>query len=295
MKIGINPLTWSNDDLPSLGEKNSLDKCLTEAKIAGYSGVELGHKFPRDAAQLKDILAKHQLRLISGWYSCNLLQNTTEQEISHITAHAKLLKALDCKVVIIAETTNSNHGNLKSALSKRPTLDKENWQLFTKRLDQLAEHLLQMGLQVAYHHHMGTVVQSQTDIEQLMHQTKNVGLLVDTGHLLFAKANITQLINDYASRIVHVHCKDIRKQVLDYCQLHDLSFLDSILKGIFTVPGDGCINYKNVINLLKEINYNDWLVIEADQDPAKAHPLTYAKMGFEHIKTAIFSDDRIMA
>lgn len=279
VRIGINPLTWTNDDLPELGEENSLEKCLSEAKLAGYEGVELGRKFPRDAAVLGPMLKKHQLDLVSGWYSARLLERSVEEEIKALRPHAELLRKLNCNVVVFAEVSRCVHGDRKAPLSRRPRLAEKEWPPFCQRLDAVAEHLGKQGLGLAYHHHMGTVVQSEDEIERMMAGTKKVGLLLDTGHLAFAGGDPLRALERHAKRIVHVHCKDIRRDKLAYALERDLSFLDAVLGDVFAVPGDGSIDFDAVLGNLARHRYSGWLVVEADQDPARAHPLTHARIG----------------
>jgi inosose dehydratase len=284
VRIGINPLTWTNDDLPELGEANSLETCLKEAKLAGYEGVELGRKFPRDAAVLGPILKPHGLNLVSGWYSARLLERSVEDEIKAMRAHATLLKSLGAKVMVFCEVSRCVHGDRKVPLSKRPKLAESEWKQFCQRLDQIAHHLQQQGLKMAYHHHMGTVIQSEDEVDRMMDSTKNVGLLLDSGHLTFAGGDPMRALKRHAKRIVHVHCKDIRKDKLAAARQKDMSFLDAVLGDVFAVPGDGSIDFAPLLQGLAEAGYNGWLVVEADQDPAKAHPLAHARIGHDCLR-----------
>ena len=290
ISLGINPLTWSNDDMPELGAATPLDTCLAEAKLAGYSGVELGNKFPRRAEILGPILARHKLRLISGWYSSRLLERSVDEEIVAVTSHRVLLAALGCKVMVYAEVSGCVHGDKSAPLSGRPVLSEHLWPEFGKHLNAMAKHLAQHGIRLAYHHHMGTVVQSAADIDRLMAVTgPEVGLLLDTGHLTYAGADPVAVARRHAARIVHVHCKDVRLAVLAAAKARDSSFLDAVLDGVFTVPGDGIVDYPLLLPLLKAAEYQGWLVVEAEQDPAKAHPLTYARLGHDNLKA--FADN----
>jgi len=284
VRIGINPLTWTNDDLPGLGEENSLEKCLSEARLAGYEGVELGRKFPRDAAVLGPILERFQLNLVSGWYSARLLERSVEDERKAMQPHAALLKALGCKVVVFAEVSRCVHGDRSIPLSRRPRMADEEWKRFGARLEAISEHLKDQGLKLAYHHHMGTVIQAEDEVDRMMDSTKSVGLLLDTGHLSFAGGDPLRALGRHAGRIVHVHCKDIRKDKLAHARQRDLSFLDAVLGDVFAVPGDGSIDFEPILGALARQNYAGWLVVEADQDPAKAHPLTHARIGHDCLR-----------
>jgi inosose dehydratase len=284
VRIGINPLTWTNDDLPELGEKNSLETCLKEAKQAGYEGVELGRKFPRDAAVLGPILKHHKLDLVSGWYSARLLERSVEDEIKALQAHATLLRSLGAKVMVFCEVSRCVHGDRKVPLSKRPKLAEKEWNQFCERLDRIADHLQEQGLKMAYHHHMGTLIQSEDEVDRMMDGTSKVGLLLDSGHLTFAGGDPLRALERHAQRIVHVHCKDIRRDQLAHARELDMSFLDSVLGDVFAVPGDGSIDFAPMLEGLAKTGYRGWLVVEADQDPAKAHPLTHARLGHDCLR-----------
>jgi inosose dehydratase len=284
VRIGINPLTWTNDDLPQLGESNSLETCLTEAKQAGYEGVELGRKFPRDAAVLGPILKPHKLDLVSGWYSARLLERSVEDEVKAMQAHATLLKSLGAKVMVFCEVSRCVHGDRKIPLSKRPKLAEKEWKQFCERLDAVGQALEKQGLKMAYHHHMGTVIQSEDEVDRMMDSTRSVGLLLDSGHLTFAGGDPQRALERHAKRIVHVHCKDIRKDKLAAARKQDMSFLDAVLGDVFAVPGDGSIDFAPLLEGLAKAGYHGWLVVEADQDPAKAHPLTHARIGHDCLR-----------
>jgi inosose dehydratase len=288
VRIGINPITWSNDDMPELGGATPLETCLAETRAAGYAGIELGNKFPRDAATLRPILERHGLALVSGWYSGGLLERSVAEEIEAVEDHLALLSELGCTVMVFAETTGSIAGARGTGLSRRPCLAGDDWADFGGKLTALADHLAQRGVAMAYHHHMGTVVQSEADVDRLMAATgPSVGLLLDTGHLAYAGADPLAMAKRWKKRINHVHCKDIRRAILDRVRAEDASFLDSVVAGVFTVPGDGAIDYPPTLAVLREAGYSGWVVVEAEQDPAKAHPLTYARMGFEYLSAAV--------
>jgi inosose dehydratase len=284
VRIGINPLTWTNDDLPELGESNSLETCLSEARLAGYEGVELGRKVPRDPAVLGPILEQHGLKLVSGWYSARLLERSVEDEIKAMRLHAELLKKLNCKVMVFAEVSRCVHGDRSIPLSRRPRMAEKEWAPFCERLDAVARHLEKQGLRLAYHHHMGTVIESEEEVDRMMDSTKAAGLLLDTGHLTFAGGEPMRALERHAARIVHVHCKDIRRDKLARAKGQDLSFLDAVLGDVFAVPGDGSIDFEPLLQGLARSRYAGWLVVEADQDPARAHPLTHARIGHDCLR-----------
>jgi inosose dehydratase/3D-(3,5/4)-trihydroxycyclohexane-1,2-dione acylhydrolase (decyclizing) len=282
VRLGTNPIAWSNDDLRELGGATPLETCLSEAASAGYSGIELGHKFPRQAAVLRPILDRHGLALVSGWYSSALLERDAEAEMIALRPHLELLRGCGCEVLILAETSNAIHGDRTIPLSRRPVLTDSAWDVFAPRLSGLAERVRSEGMTIAYHHHMGTVIQSEAEIDRLMASTADsLTLLLDTGHATFAGADPVGLARRYRGRISHVHCKDVRSAVMANVADRDASFLDSVVDGVFTVPGDGGIDFAGVLAALP--GYHGWLVVEAEQDPAKAHPLTYARIGHENL------------
>ncbi len=284
VKLGINPLTWTNDDLPSLGAETPLETCLTEGRQAGFEGFELGNKFPREAAVLGPILAAHDLNLVSGWYSCELLTRTVEEEIEAVQDHLVLLRELGANVMVLCEVTGCVHGDQRTPVYQRPLFPAERWEEYGEKLTAFARYTLSQGVQIAYHHHMGTVIESASDIDNLMEHTgPEVGLLLDTGHLTFSGADPVAVADRWAHRINHVHCKDVRKDVLADVKNRKTSFLDAVLAGVYTVPGDGCVNYPAVFEVLKASNYEGWLVVEAEQDPSIAHPLTYATLGYNNL------------
>ena len=288
IRIGINPLTWTNDDMPELGANIPLDDCLAEGKRAGYAGFELGHKFPRDPDILARILARYDLALVSGWYGSRLLERPVDAEIAAIQSHLSLLQAMNCEVMVVAEVSNCIHIDRDTPLSSRPHLDATRWDLLTSRLNELAHYCLKEGVQLAYHHHMGTVVQSAEDIDRLMDTTDDaLGLLIDTGHLVFAGEDPIATARQHGKRVVHVHCKDVRSDVLERVIGCDSSFLDAVLEGVFTVPGDGSVDYLSFAEELKKFNYEGWLVVEAEQDPAIADPFTFAVAGYKHLKDVV--------
>jgi inosose dehydratase len=282
IRIGANPIGWSNDDLRELGGETPLETCLAEAKQVGFEGMELGHKFPREPQPLKDALAPFGLACVSGWYSAELLTRSAEEELKALRPHLDLLNALGSKVLVFAETSNAIHGDRAKPLSQRPVMKAGDWAEFGRRVTQVAEHTLNEGVRLVYHHHMGTVVQSGADIDAFMNATGEAAhLLLDTGHATWGGADPAALARHYRARISHVHTKDVRKAVMERSQAKDWSFLDSVIEGVYTVPGDGMVDFVSVFRALP--NYSGWVVIEAEQDPKKAHPLTYAKMGYANL------------
>ena len=288
IKLGIAPIAWSNDDMPELGGETTLEQCLSEASKAGFTGIESGGKFPKNSKELIPKLEKENLQLCSGWYGATLLKNTPKEEFKLMREQMDLFK--DCKspCMVFAEVTNSVQGDPKTPLSKKPKLTEDQWKLLISRINEISKMMIDENMPLAYHHHMGTVIETENETRRLIESTiDSVKLLIDTGHMLFAGGDSIKITEDFIERIIHVHCKDIRKNVLDKCLKDDSSFRQAFLHGAFTVPGDGCIDYKPFLTLLKNKDYSGWLVVEAEQDPAKANPFEYAKIGYNYLsKTA---------
>ena len=288
IKLGIAPIAWSNDDMPELGGDTTLEQCLSEASKAGFTGIESGGKFPKNSKELIPKLEKENLQLCSGWYGATLLKNTPKEEFKLMREQMDLFK--DCKspCMVFAEVTNSVQSDPKTPLSKKPKLSEEEWKLLISRINEISKMMIDENMPLAYHHHMGTVIETEAETRRLIESTNDsVKLLIDTGHMLFAGGNSIKITEDFIERIIHVHCKDIRKNILDKSLKNDSTFRQAFLDGAFTVPGDGCIDYKPFLTLLKNKDYSGWLVVEAEQDPAKANPFEYAKIGYDYLsKTA---------
>ena len=288
IKLGVAPIAWSNDDMPELGGETTLEQCLSEASRAGFTGIESGGKFPKNSKELLPKLEKENLQLCSGWYGASLLKNTPKEEFKLMREQMNLFK--DCKspCMVFAEVTKSIQGDPNTPLSQKPKLTDDEWKLLISRINEIGKMMLDENMPLAYHHHMGTVIETESETRRLIESTNDdVKLLIDTGHMLFAGGNSIKLTEDFIERIIHIHCKDIRKDVLEKSLKNDSTFRQAFLDGAFTVPGDGCIDYKPFLNILKKMNYEGWLVVEAEQDPAKANPFEYAKIGYNYLsKTA---------
>ena len=283
VRIGINPISWTNDDLPQLGGNTPLETCLSEGTEIGYVGFELGNKFPKDPQALKDKLAGYGAVVVSGWYSGNLAQGTLEDEIEAVQAHLKKLVFNGCQVMVYGEVAGSVQGQQQTPLSRRPKFDSlDQWEAYAQKLNAFGAYLKTQGITLAYHHHMGAYCESPADLDTLMRLTDaNVGLLFDTGHITFAGGNALAELKKHIGRVVHVHCKDVRENVMRKARNNDMSFLNAVLDGVFTVPGDGMIDFEPILALLAEHDYTGWLVVEAEQDPAVAPSYEYAKKGYD--------------
>ena len=284
VKLGIAPIAWSNDDMPELGGDTSLEQCLSEASQAGFIGIESGGKFPKKSSELIPKLNKFNLQLCSGWYGANLRKNSVEDEKKSIKEQLELFKDCNSPCIVFAEVSGSIQGDPNKKLSTRPQMQNDEWKKFCDKISEMAKYLEDQGMPLAYHHHMGTVIETQEDTERLLDNTNDsVKLALDTGHMLFANGDSKNILENYNQRLQHVHCKDIRKSVLEKSLKEDLSFRGAFLEGAFTVPGDGCIDYKPLFDVLKKNNYSGWLVVEAEQDPKKANPLEYAIKGYKYL------------
>jgi inosose dehydratase len=291
IRLGANPIGWSNDDMREIGGETSLETCLSEAREAGFEGMELGHKFPREPHALKAALAPFGLSCVSGWYSAALLQRDAAAELRALRPHLDLLKAMGSDVLVFAETSNAIHGDITKPLSQRPRMAAAEWKQFGQRMTELAQRTEDEGVRLVYHHHMGTIVESAEDIDALMAATGDaVHLLLDTGHATWGGADPAQLARDYHARIAHVHAKDVRPTIMNKAKALDWSFLKAVLGegdefGVYTVPGDGMVDYVSVFESLKP--YSGWIIVEAEQDPKKAPSLPYAKKGVAHLNAAL--------
>lgn len=285
VRIGINPITWTNDDVPELGGDTPLEVCLAETRQAGYAGTELGGKFPRDSKALAALLAPYGLQLVSGWYDGRICEKEVEEEFDAILPHLTLLRDLGARHVVYADTSRGRHGAIHDPISLRPRLADDEWKDYGAKITRLAERLAEFGVRMAFHHHMGTIIETDHEIGRLMASSgEAVGLLYDTGHCAFSGGDPESLLRRHVGRVVHVHCKDVRPQVLRRARALDMSFMEAVMEGVFTVPGDGSIDYETLLKVLADSGYSGWLVVEAEQDPAKAHPLTYATMGYRNLR-----------
>jgi inosose dehydratase len=285
VRLGTNPIAWSNDDLPELGGDTPLETCLAEVRQAGFSGIEKGNKFPADAAATKAVLGGYGLELVSGWYGAELRCRDVDQELAAMRPHLDLLKGCGCKVMVFAETSGTVQGRRDTPVSDRPVMREHEWPVFLDRLGRLGDWMAGEGVRIAFHHHMGTVIEKAHEIDHMLEGTPDsVGLLFDTGHLRFAGEDPAAIARRWAHRINHVHAKDTRPDILARAHAERWSFLDAVVAGVYTVPGDGAIDFVPCLAPLAAAGYAGWLIVEAEQDPARADPLTYARKGYTHLR-----------
>ena len=285
---GTNPIAWSNDDDRNLGAHITLDQCLDETAEIGFDGIEKGHKFPQEPAALKAVLEPRKLRYVSGWHSLNLLVNSVEEEKKAMQPALDLLKAMGSKVIIVCETSNAIHGDNDKPLSERPVLEEARWEEFGTGVEALAQHAAAQGIALVYHHHMGTVVQSEDEIDLLMQHTgPHTKLLLDTGHCLFGGGDPERVAKKHMDRVGHIHAKNVRPAVATEVRDQSLSFLEGVRRGVFTVPGDadGGVDFVPVLKVAADKTYQGWLVIEAEQDPDIRNPYQYQSLGLKSLKS----------
>lgn len=284
IRYGTNPIAWSNDDDQTIGAHLSLGDC----RRIGFDGIEKGHKMPSDPEALKRRLADYGLVFVSGWHSTNLLVNDIEAEKAAIQPHLGLLRHNGSTVCIVCECSNTIHGDdSRSLAADRPVLDAAAFAAFAARLEALAEHTAAQGIDLVYHHHMGTVVQTGEEIDRLMAATgPTTKLLLDTGHAWFGGSDPADLAAKHMHRVRHIHCKNVRPAVARAVEAEGLSFLEGVRRGVFTVPGDkeGAVDFLPVLRIAAEHGYDGWLVIEAEQDPALRDPFEYQSLGYRSLK-----------
>ncbi len=287
IKFGTNPIAWSNDDDQTLGADIPLEQCLSEAAAIGFDGIEKGHKMPTDAGALRAALAPHGLAFVSGWHSLNLLVHSVEDEKRAIQPHLDLLAAMGCPVCIVCETSNAIHGADGVPLSQSPILAIDRWPRFGADIEEIAEHVAAQGMDLVYHHHMGTVVETPDEIDLLMaHTGPATKLLFDTGHCYFGGGDPAAVAARHMARVRHLHAKNVRPAVRDQLVAEEWSFLEGVRRGVFTVPGDpeGGVDFAPVLRSAAAHGYQGWLVIEAEQDPAVRNPVQYQTMGLRALR-----------
>jgi inosose dehydratase len=285
--LGIAPIAWTNDDMPDLGKENSFEQCISEAALAGFNGTEVGNKYPHDAETLKGYLEVRDLRIASAWFSSFLTTRPYEETEKEFIKHRDFLHALGAKVIVVSEQGHSIQGEISTPIFEgKYVLDDNEWKALTTGLEKLGKLANEKGMKVVYHHHIGTVVQTTAEIDRLMESTDPslVYLLFDSGHLVYSGEDELAILKKYVNRIKHVHLKDVRPEIVKRVKEEKLSFLQAVRLGAFTVPGDGCINFKPIFNILDENHYEGWLLVEAEQDPAIANPFVYAKQARAYIR-----------
>ncbi|CAN5754820.1 myo-inosose-2 dehydratase [soil metagenome] len=287
IRYGTNPIAWSNDDDWSIGADISLEECLDDCRRIGFDGIEKGHKMPGEGKALKAKLAEYGLRFAAGWHSTRLLVNDIETEKASLRSFIDLLKAAGGDHINACECSNTVHGNDAAAVNDRPVMTDAQWQRFSKGYEALSAFAAERGVAMGYHHHMGTIIESADDIHRFMAMAgPHTRLLLDTGHACFGGADPAEIARRYIDRVSHIHAKNIRPAIIREVREKNLSFLEGVRRGAFTVPGDaqGCIDFAPVLKIAAEHGYSGWLVIEAEQDPAARNPFEYQSLGLRSLK-----------
>jgi inosose dehydratase len=285
--LGITPTGWTNDDFPGLGEEIAFEQCVSEMALAGFQGCSVGHKFPTDSAELRAALELRGLRVSEPWAStfftaCEMEQRTVES----FRRQMAFIKEMGGSDVVVAELGHSVHQRPVALLPNKPVFDDGQWRAMVEGLNRLGKLARGEGMRLCYHHHMGTGVQTPHEIDRLLRDTdpEHVHLLLDTGHLFWAGGDSSRVVHEHGPRIKHVHLKDIRRPVMEESIARGRSFFEAIEAGVFTVPGDGEIDFRPILQALAACGYEGWLVVEAEQDPKRAHPLTYAKKARAYLR-----------
>lgn len=286
IRYGCAPIAWTNDDLPELGSANTFEQCISEMALAGYEGTEIGNKYPKNPSVLREYLEPRGLNVASAWLSLFLTTEKFEVTEAAFIQHRDFLYEVGAKVIVVCEQGNSIQKDLhKSIFTDKPDFTNDEWHKLLEGLEKLGTLANEKDMTLVYHPHMGTGVQTDIEIQRLMDNTdeNKVSLLYDTGHLALSGETAIDIFNKYKNRIHHIHFKDIRKHIAQEAKLQNDSFLTSIKKGIFTVPGDGYIDFAPIIKAIENDNYQGWIVVEAEQDPEKANPFIYAKKAKDYL------------
>ena len=285
---GTNPIAWSNDDDQTIGAHLSLDDCLSDCRKIGFDGIEKGHKMPNEGTALKAKLGEFGLRFVGGWHSTNLLVNDIETEKAALQTFIDMTKAAGGDHINACECSNTVHGSEGTPVNDRPIMTEEQWTRFSEGYEVLSKFAFDQGVKMGYHHHMGTIIESADDIDRFMRMAgPYTRLLLDTGHCTFGGANPENVAAKYMDRVTHIHAKNIRPEIMKRVRAENLSFLDGVRLGVFTVPGDpeGCVDFAPVLKIAAEHRYSGWLVIEAEQDSAVREPFYYQNMGLKALKS----------
>lgn len=287
VKLGIAPIAWTNDDLPDLGKENTFEQCISEMALAGYSGSEIGNKYPTDVNVLKKALELRGLEICNCWFSTFLISKPYEETEKPFIEKVEFLKAMGAKVIGVSEQSYSVQGMQDvPVFDQKHIMNEEEWEFLCTGLNKLGKAAKERGLALTFHHHMGTVVQSGAETERMLADTdpEYVSLLFDSGHFAYCGEDPVELVKKHVNRIKHVHLKDIRPEVVERVKAEHLSFLEGVRQGAFTVPGDGCIDFDSIFKVLADNHYEGYMLVEAEQDPAKANPFEYALKARKYIQ-----------
>ena len=286
VKLGIAPIAWTNDDMPDLGKENTFEQCVSEMALAGFTGSEVGGKYPTDTKVLKKTLELRGIQICNQWFSSFLISRPYEETEAEFEKATDFLKEMGAKVIGVSGQSYSIQGNMEQPVWEgKYVMNEEEWKLLADGLNKLGKIAKNKGMTLTFHHHMGTVVQTEEEIDRFMELVDPdlVYLLFDSGHLSFAGIDPEKVLKKYVNRVKHVHLKDIRREMVEKSREERWSFLRGVREGVFTVPGDGDVDFGPIFRILEEAAYEGWVVVEAEQDPAKANPLAYAKKARAYI------------
>ncbi|NBU14718.1 MAG: myo-inosose-2 dehydratase [Alphaproteobacteria bacterium] len=283
-KLGISPISWWNDDLVELSDDVSLEECLRQAAEAGFTGMETGRRFPLDPKELGAILSRFGISVCGGWFSGLLVDGDIEREKERIAAQMTLFKAMNAPCIIYGETARTIQGDRSKPLATKPKLSEDEIKAYARKMTAFGEWCADQGMPLSYHHHMGAVIETEHELDLFMkYSGEGIPLLYDAGHMAFAGGDVLRVIDKHHKRITHVHTKDVRMDVINHLDRTKESFLDAVIKGAFTVPGDGALDFEAIVKKLASYGYEGWFVVEAEQDPVKAPPLKMAKIGHKEL------------
>ena len=283
-KLGIAPIAWWNDDLAELSDDVSLEECLSQAQQAGFTGMETGRRFPMDAAVLGPIMARYGMSVCGGWFSGLLLDGDIEVEKDRIRAQMDFFIAAKAPCIVYGETARSVQGDRSRPLATKPELDEDQIRTYARKMTAFGEWCADQGMPLSYHHHMAAVIETESELDRFMnHSGAGIPLLYDAGHMAFAGGDVLRVIDTHHARISHVHTKDVRMAVINGLDRSRDSFLDAVVKGAFTVPGDGSLDFVAIVKKLASYGYEGWFVVEAEQDPVKSPPLKMARIGHKEL------------
>lgn len=281
-KLGMSPIAWWNDDLPELSDDVSLEECLRQSRSAGFTGMEQGQRFPSTAAEMLPVLKSAGVTLCGGWFSGTLVDDSIDSNRARIQPMIDLFKAVGAPCIVYGETGRSIQGDRSKPLATKPRLSESEMKAYGQKVSDFATWVEAQGMPIVYHHHMAAVVETEPELDLFM-ANSTISLLFDAGHMAFAGGNVLRCIDNHHKRIRHVHTKDVRMDVINGLNRSKDSFLDAVIKGAFTVPGDGSLDFGAIVKKLASHGYEGWFVVEAEQDPRKAPPLKMAQIGHREL------------
>jgi inosose dehydratase len=281
-KLGMSPIAWWNDDLPELSDDVSLEECLRQSRTAGFTGMEQGRRFPSSAAEMLPVLKKADVTLCGGWFSGTLVDDSIESNKQRIQPMIDLFKAVNAPCIVYGEIGRSIQGDRSKPLATKPKLTESEMKAYGAKVSEFGRWIEAQGMPVVYHHHMAAVVETEPELDLFM-ANSTIPLLFDAGHMAFAGGDVLRCIDKHHKRIRHVHTKDVRMDVINKLDRSKDSFLDAVIKGAFTVPGDGSLDFEAIVKKLAGYGYEGWFVVEAEQDPRKAPPIRMAEVGHKEL------------